>query len=140
MQLVLITAGVLYGNSGNDSCRCWCSRYKHKLYGGAGNDSLTIGGAANTLTYEGGVGADSFMIGGAVNSTTIYGDNASATEGGDDSISIAGTASGSYIYANSGMTFRSPCGNVSPSEVPRHAGNDSVSCWLYSSTVYGGER
>ena len=59
-----------------------------QAYGGAGNDSLTIGGAANTLTYEGGLGADTIKVGGAINSSTIYGDNASATEGGADSISI----------------------------------------------------
>ena len=63
---------------------------------------MTFLAAANTLTYEGGLGADSLIIDKRVNSSTIYGDNASATTGGDDSISIGGSASGSWIYANEG--------------------------------------
>ena len=51
---------------------------------------LTIGGAANTLTYEGGLGADTIKSPVLLLSSTIYGDNASATDGGADSISIAG--------------------------------------------------
>ena len=49
---------------------------------------MTINGAANTLTYEGGVGADTIKLGNASTNSTIYGDNASAVEGGDDSISL----------------------------------------------------
>ena len=80
-------------------------------------------------------------IGGAINSSTIYGDNASATEGGDDSISIAGTASGSYIYANSGDDSVHIVGNVTASEVYLNTGDDSVSidAGLIASTIYGGE-
>ena len=77
---------------------------------------------------------------GAINKTTIYGDNGSATEGGDDSISIAGTASGSYIYANSGDDSVHLVGNVTASQIYLNTGDDSVSigwfdCWHYD----GGE-
>ena len=60
------------------------------------------------LTYEGGLDADTLFVGGALTSSTVYGDISGSTLGGADSISIAGNASGSYIYG----------GNI---------GNDSVS-------------
>ena len=59
-------------------------------------------GAATSLLYEGGLDADTLKVGGALTSSTVYGDNSGATLGGADSISIAGNASGSYIYGNLG--------------------------------------
>ena len=93
----VLFVGALYGNSGNDSFVVTGIATSASTYGGAGNDSMTFAAAVNTLTYEGGIGADTLKVTGALTNSTVYGDNASATEGGDDSISLA-----SSIYANSG--------------------------------------
>ena len=89
---------------------------------------MIFGAAANTLTYEGGIGADTLKVTGAVTDSTIYGDNASATEGGDDSISFASSASGSYIYGNLGDDSISIDKGVIASSVYGGSGKDSV--WL----------
>ena len=64
---------------------------------------MTFADAANTLTYEGGLGADTLKVTGALTSSTVYGDSASATEGGKDSI-LATAPPALTFTAISGMT------------------------------------
>ena len=86
-----------YGNAGNGTVVV-NGVTSASTYGGAGNDSVLFGTHANTLSYEGGLVLTPEDCWRHQQYNLWY--NASATEAGDDSISIGNTASGSYIYAN----------------------------------------
>ena len=58
----------------------------------------------------------------------LFVDNSSTTEAGDDSISISGTASGSYIYGNVGDDSISIIGGAIAGSVYGGSGKDSI--WL----------
>lgn len=121
------TTATIYGNAGNDKIT---ANAGDTVYGGQGDD--TISGTASYIAGD--LGNDSITTT-ATASVTIYGDNATATSGGNDTIDFSlSTSTNSKAYGGYGDD--SIFGNAN---LYGNQGNDTLVGGSTGAIVYGGQ-